>query len=126
MGCMDRPDLDPDTCLAWKKFGFCDKVWPGTNDVQEGFSAVEEDTLGPMPTKVPIENCIADFTTCQADAHSLKELRACSQAFGKCKFGYCRKVCHWEQTVCHAKADTKEAIIACKSLWKPCMTKNGC
>jgi len=59
--CVDSGEVSPDTCLAWKSFGFCykgnkamdvccatcksDKVWPGTND-----EMLEE--LGNTPAEV--------------------------------------------------------------------------
>jgi len=135
--CVDTGKVSADTCLAWKTFGFCypknkamewccatcksDKVWPGSFD-EAAFAAQD----APAPTKTPIADCLQEFTNCQADAHNLKAVQKCSRAFHKCKFGFCHKVCKWEQTKCHASADTKEKILGCKSLWKPCMTKNGC
>merc|ERR1711881_376385 len=70
--------------------------------------------------------CLENFTKCQADAHSLKELQVCNRAFYKCKFGKCKKICRWEEIKCHAKAKTKEEFLECKAAVAPCLRKNGC
>merc|ERR1712147_355394 len=87
---------------------------------------LDEPTEPPKTIAPWMQACLDAFTKCQADAHSLKELRKCNYAFYKCKFGKCKKICRWEEIKCHAAAKTKEAILACKAAVAPCLRENGC